>query len=348
MAEILVVGEPERTRELRSILRKDGHAITRVPRIADWRVCEREVLPQLVLAAMPSGDRVLSAAGPAPRGFPAPILFVHHDVEPYDDIYLDERFVDRIQSPFTSEDLLARVDALVRLRALVQRGRAEADRPRRRGLRGAGHRLAGLLGGRIPRLPKPVGPYLEVVTRVADWADRRDTFQPGHAERVTSFAAMIADGLGLGDHEASPLLRAAMLHDIGKVALPVEVLRKKGPLGDHQMRMMRTHPRRGASILAALDPDNDVQKTILYHHERMDGSGYYGLDGALVPRAARILAVAEQYDAMTSSTIREPVASERALGMLFDGRRTLFDSDSVEALADALRPRPTNVPLSDL
>jgi HD-GYP domain-containing protein (c-di-GMP phosphodiesterase class II) len=165
---------------------------------------------------------------------------------------------------------------------------------------------------------------------------------------VTSFAAMIADGLGLTDHEASPLLRAAMLHDIGKVALPVEVLRKKGPLGDQQMRMMRTHPRRGASILAALDPDNGVHDTILYHHECMDGSGYYGLDGGVVPRTARILAVAEQYDAMTSSTIREPVARERALDMLLDKRRTLFDSDSVEALADALRPRPTNVPLSDV
>ena len=139
-----------------------------------------------------------------------------------------------------------------------------------------------------------------------------------------------------------------MLHDIGKVALPVEVLRKKGPLGDQQMRMMRTHPRRGAGILAALDPDDSVQKTILYHHECMDGSGYYGLDGVVVPRSARILAVAEQYDAMTSSTIREPVASERALDILLDKRETLYDSDSVEALADALRPRPTNVPLSRL
>jgi HD-GYP domain-containing protein (c-di-GMP phosphodiesterase class II) len=347
MAEILLVGESDRTRDLQSILRKDGHAITPVRGVADWRVREREVLPQLILAATPSSDPVLSAGGPATRGFPAPILFVHHDVDPYGDVYLDERFVDRIQSPFTSEDLLARVDALVRLRALVQRSRSEADRPRR-GLRGAGHRLAGLLGGRIPRLPKPTGPYLEVVTRVAEWADRRDTFEPGHAERVTSFAAMIADGLGLSDHEVSPLLRAAMLHDIGKVALPVEVLRKKGPLGDHQMRMMRTHPRRGAGILAALDPDDVVQTAILYHHERLDGSGYYGLDGEVVPRSARILAVAEHYDAMTSSTIREPVARARALDMLLDKRETHFDADSVEALVDALRPHPTNIPLSDI
>ena len=80
--------------------------------------------------------------------------------------------------------------------------------------------MAALLGSRIPALSKPLEPYLEVAARVADWADRRDAFEPGHAERVTSFCAMMAETLRLDDHGTASLLRAAMLHDIGKVALP--------------------------------------------------------------------------------------------------------------------------------
>ena len=347
MAEILLVGEPTRARGVQSILSQDGHNIFSLREIERWRERERDVLPQLIVAAVESSDPVICARGPVPRSFPAPVLFLHQQADPEDTAYLDERFVDRIRSPFTGEDLLARVDALIRLRRLVLRGRVDGEeaesRPR---LKTVGRRLLGLLRTRVPRTPRPSWPYLEVVTRVAEWADRRDMFEPGHAERVTSFAALIADGLGMADAEASPLLRAAMLHDIGKIALPIEVLRKDGPLGEAQMRLMRTHPRRGANLLGALDPDPEVQKTILYHHERMDGSGYYGIEGEKVPLTARVLAVAEQYDAMTTSTVRDPVPNERALEMLRAERGTQFDSDCVDALVDALRPPKTRIPLS--
>src|SRR5262249_28994491 len=156
--------------------------------------------------------------------------------------------------------------------------------------RAAARRVRALLGARIPRIAKPPGPYLEVAARVADWTDRRDGFEPGHAERVTAFAAMIADQPDLPDNEASPLLRAATLHDIGKGALPVEVLRRRGPLEDRQIRLLRTHAERGATILRALDRDETVAEAILHHHESIDGSGYNGRVGEAIPRAARILA----------------------------------------------------------
>jgi len=245
------------------------------------------------------------------------------------------------------EELLARIDALVRVRRVIYRepdaGELEQTAsPRAQGL---GRRLLTLLGSRIPRHEKPLGPYLEVAARLADWADRRDAFEPGHAERVTSLCAMMADGMGLGDQESSALLRAAMLHDIGKVALPVEVLHQQSPLVESQMRLIRTHPKRGATLLRALDRDDEVADTILYHHERPDGQGYYGKDRDEIPRTARILAVAEVYDAMTNCRVRERLPSDRALDLVQASRDESLDADCVNALVDKLKPRPRSIPL---
>jgi HD-GYP domain-containing protein (c-di-GMP phosphodiesterase class II) len=89
-----------------------------------------------------------------------------------------------------------------------------------------------------------------------------------------------------------------------------------------------------------------VSDTILYHHERPDGTGYYGKQSENVPRTARVLAVAEVYDAMTSSRIRKPMPSASALDLLASRRGETYDSDCVDALVDKLRPRPRVVPLS--
>jgi HD-GYP domain-containing protein (c-di-GMP phosphodiesterase class II) len=352
MSHVLLLGsDRERVAEVRTMLRQDGHQVSATRTIDGWRSMERELSPDLVVAAVNSTDVVLAAPQRKPcRGFPAPLLFVQHETDFCRDVFLAERLVDRITSPFLSQDLLARVDALVRVRRVIQRDPAlgNVDESKEAGgqLRGLGRRLSAILGSRIPRCEKPLAPYLEVAGQVADWADRRDAFAPGHAERVTSFCAMIGEGLRLGDHETAALLRAAMLHDIGKVALPVEVLHQKTPLEDSQMRLIRTHPQRGAALLQVLDRDEEVAEAVLYHHERPDGLGYYGIDADNVPRTARILAVAEVYDAMTSSRVREPLQSGRALELLEESKGESFDSDAVEALVDKMKPQPRTVPLA--
>jgi putative nucleotidyltransferase with HDIG domain len=202
------------------------------------------------------------------------------------------------------------------------------------------------LRSRLPEQERPEGPYLEVAARVAEWADQRDTFTPGHAARVTSLCAMIAEGLRMGEEETSGLLRAAMLHDIGKVALPVELLHQRAPLEDEQRRLIRTHPARGATLLRALDRDESVARVVLYHHERPDGGGYYRKRPEGVPRAAFALAVAETYDAMTSSLRGETVDSATALDRLRSERGRGFDGECVDALVIALSPRLTSIPLS--
>jgi putative nucleotidyltransferase with HDIG domain len=348
MANVLLLGEDrDRTLDVKSILASDGHRVAFAREISRWPADERTASPEVVVAAVASPDAVLAAPAGRVRGFAPPILFVHKECDDPRDPHMDSRVVDWIVSPFAAEELLGRVDALVRVRRVVMhQSRSDEGEaaPPRRSTWGAG--LASLLRARVPRAVKPKGSYLEVAARVAEWSDRRDGFEPGHAERVTNFAAMIADEFGLADGETAALLRAAMLHDIGKVALPAEVLRQRGPLEETQMRLIRTHTERGAALLRALDNDEVVADTILHHHEYVDGSGYYGRTAASIPRPARILAVAEAYDAMTTSLVRKRLTSDAALGLLRERRGEQWDGECVDALVHALKPAPYSVALS--
>ncbi len=357
MANILLLAEDrERAGGVRSLLREDGHTVHWHPSIPSWRDAEREILPEVVVAPVGSPDGVLAATGRPPRGFPAPLLFVHGDSDIFSDVQIDERMIDRIGSPYGAEELLARVDALVRVRRVVLWGGSEgpergprtgASRPQRFSRwSSVRSRIGAILSSRVPRYEKPAAPYLEVASRAAEWCDRRDAFWPGHAERVASFSAMMADALGLPDGEAAVLLRAAMLHDIGKVAFPVEILRQRGPLDEEQTRLMRTHPQRGAALLRALDPDEQVARTIQFHHERADGNGYYAQPGGEVPVLSRVLAVAEAFDAMTTSRVRATLSTDGARAFLREQRGCQFDAESVDALIDCTRPARSSVSLS--
>ncbi len=349
MARLLLLG-PDRLRAagLRELLVHDGHAVTWLRSLDGWCDHEARLRPDVVVAAVGQTEGVLAVAGDRSSGerrFGPPLLFVQQEVDFLNEPELTGRLVDRLASPFMSDELLARVDALVRVRRIVCRT-PDPDVAPVGGWGALRKRLSSWVSSRLPREARPDGPYLEVAARVAEWADRRDAFAPGHAERVTSFSAMIAEGLEMGEQETAELLRAAMLHDIGKVALPLEMLHQRRPLEDQQRRLIRTHPARGAAILRALDSDEQIARVVHYHHERPDGRGYYGKEAAAVPRAAQALAVAEAYDAMTSSLLGERLDGATALGRLRDQKNRAFDADCVEALAEALTPRPGGIPLS--
>ncbi len=360
MSEVLLVGpDRERATGIRSLLKEDGHEVAWIRTVESWRDTEREILPDLVIAVVSDCNRMLEARGRKLRGFPAPLLFVRNEADLFQEHYLPDRLVDQITSPFMREELLARADALIRVLRVVRRngveilapvdeGDEEDDVERDGPWKRIGCRVTAILGSRVPRYSKPLGPYAEVAAKVADWTDRRDGLEQGHAERVTMFCNMIAEGLRLPREQANSLLRAAMLHDIGKVAIPVELLQKKGPLEEDQMRLMRTHPKKGAALMRALDRDEEVVNTILYHHECPDGTGYYGKSGRSVPITSRVLAVAEAYDAMTHSRVRARISQEDALEYLKEGRGHMFDADCVDTLNDALQPRRTSIPLSDI
>ncbi|UNZ17402.1 HD-GYP domain-containing protein [Streptomyces sp. 891-h] len=167
----------------------------------------------------------------------------------------------------------------------------------------------------------------------------KDRYTRGHGERVGFAAALIARELGLDEERTETLRCAGVLHDVGKLGVPARLLRKAGPLTPAERRVMERHPEHGAEIVRGLDFLGEAREAVLHHHERMDGTGYpRGLAGEQIPEAARIVAVADAFDAMTSTRCYRPgrpVAA--ALEELERCSGTQFDPRMVAALTRALR-----------
>jgi putative nucleotidyltransferase with HDIG domain len=129
-----------------------------------------------------------------------------------------------------------------------------------------------------------------------------DAYTGGHSERVARYAGIIAASLGLDGDRTDVIRKAGYVHDIGKICLPEWILNKPGPLNEEERELIMKHPAMGASILSGRRGMDDVVPAVLHHHERWDGAGYpTGLAGDDIPLEARIVFVADAYDAMTSN-----------------------------------------------
>ncbi len=169
---------------------------------------------------------------------------------------------------------------------------------------------------------------------LAKAVDARDAYTGSHSQRVSELAARIALQLG-ADAELVELTRlAASLHDLGKLAVPEEILRKPGPLTDPERMVLERHPQIGFRMLESLGVD-PVAEWVLHHHERWDGTGYPdGLHGDSIPLGARIIFVADAYDAMTSERVyQRRLSAEEALAELTRCAGTQFDPEVVAAFA---------------
>jgi len=155
--------------------------------------------------------------------------------------------------------------------------------------------------------------YLQMVGALAEATDKRDPYTGGHVRRVVRYSQMLGEELGLGRAQLEDLRLAATLHDIGKIAMPDDILGKPAPLNAEEVEIMKRHPVDGAEIVRHL-ANPLVLDGVRSHHERMDGRGYPdGLAGGDLPLVARIIAVADTYDAMTTSRpYRNGLPPERA------------------------------------
>jgi putative nucleotidyltransferase with HDIG domain len=168
--------------------------------------------------------------------------------------------------------------------------------------------------------------------------DARDTYTAGHSRRVRDYAMAIGGALGLGEHELDMLSQAAMLHDIGKIAVPDAVLLKEGKLEPTEWIVMKSHAEEGARIIERLGYLDEVVPAIRHHHERPDGRGYpAGLRGDEIPVPARIIHVADALDAITTTRVyRGAVGLQQALDEIRRGSGTDFCADCVGALERAV------------
>jgi diguanylate cyclase (GGDEF)-like protein/putative nucleotidyltransferase with HDIG domain len=172
---------------------------------------------------------------------------------------------------------------------------------------------------------------------LAKAVDLRDTYTGSHSARVAELAARVASRLGLDQEQIELTRLAGSLHDLGKLAIPEEILRKPGPLTEPERLVLERHPQIGFRMLDSLGIE-PVAEWILHHHERWDGTGYPDrLPGPMIPLGARIIFVVDAYDAMTSDRVyRGRLSSQEALAELERCAGTQFDPDVVTALAEEL------------
>jgi HD-GYP domain-containing protein (c-di-GMP phosphodiesterase class II) len=195
------------------------------------------------------------------------------------------------------------------------------------------------------RFPGPPGdgrlPLPAAVVRLVRRLECHDPFAADHARRVAQYSGLLARALGLDFRKRRQLRLAARLHDIGKVAIPRAILLKPGPLSAEEYRHVQMHALLGECLLAAFIRSPAVLTAVRNHHERHDGLGYPdGLEGGKVPLPARLIAVADCYDALTSTRPYRPALSPaEALDQLRAGAGTQFDPLIVEAFVAALAGR---------
>ncbi|MBT8488995.1 MAG: HD domain-containing protein [Gemmatimonadetes bacterium] len=169
------------------------------------------------------------------------------------------------------------------------------------------------------------------LTIVRDWGESiesKDAYTQGHCSRVSDYACMLAEVSGMSEHDLRWFRMGALLHDVGKVSVPLEILTKNGRLEDSEWAVMSRHPEFGVELLEGIEFPWDVRPMIRHHHERWDGSGYPdGLAGEDIPLEARILTIADIYDALTTTRSYRPAFShDKAMAILASERGTTVDA----------------------
>jgi HD-GYP domain-containing protein (c-di-GMP phosphodiesterase class II) len=174
--------------------------------------------------------------------------------------------------------------------------------------------------------------FLATASVLAETVEKRDPYTGGHTKRVMNYALAIGQGLALSENEMTRLRLAAILHDIGKIGVRDRILLKKAELDQEEIKDIKTHTILGEEILKSIDHLDDILPGVRHHHERYDGSGYPdGLAGENIDIAARIIAVADAYDAMTTDRpYREALSHKRAVAEIRKGANTQFDPRVVE------------------
>ena len=166
----------------------------------------------------------------------------------------------------------------------------------------------------------------EIVLTLSNAIDAKDSYTNGHSRRVAEYAREIARRYGYSPVEQEDVYIIGLLHDVGKIGVPDEIINKPGKLTDAEFAMIKRHPAIGAEILSSLTQYPDIASGAHWHHERWDGRGYPdGLRGEAIPEIARIISVADAYDAMTSTRSYRPVMEQaRVRGEIEKGRGTQF------------------------
>ncbi|HXH27756.1 MAG TPA: HD domain-containing phosphohydrolase, partial [Candidatus Polarisedimenticolia bacterium] len=181
--------------------------------------------------------------------------------------------------------------------------------------------------------------FMGTIKALAEAIDEKDPYTRGHSERVNRYAVLLAKQMGLSRAEIRQVHISSLFHDIGKIGIEDKILRKPAVLTDEEYTIMKQHPEKGAQMLSKIKAMKDIIPGMRFHHERWDGSGYpLRLRGEQIPLAARIVAVADAFDAMTTNRpYQKAMPYDKAIARLFELADKAFDRRVVSAFSDAFK-----------
>ena len=183
---------------------------------------------------------------------------------------------------------------------------------------------------------------MHLVQSLAATIDAKDVYTKGHSNRVAEYSRKIALRSGYTDEDAEALYMAGLLHDVGKIGIPGSVLNKPGTLSEEEFDLIKTHSTKGFSILENIKEAPDLALVAKYHHERYDGTGYpEGLAGDDIPEIARIVAVADAYDAMSSArSYRQMLTQDQITEEIIANKGKQFDPRFADIMLSIIREDP--------
>lgn len=233
---------------------------------------------------------------------------------------LDAGAADFLARPINSRECQARCRNLLKMRYLQNEKKRHAE----------------ILAQRVAEVTLDLqSRSMEMLQRLAGAAEMRDTDTGEHLVRMSRYSAMLAREIGFGEEDIQVITMAAPLHDIGKIGIPDHILLAPRRLTESELRIMRTHPEIGHDMLQGSSSDAMKMSADIahYHHERFDGTGYpVGLSGEDIPLSARIVAVADVWDALLSTRpYKRPWTQDAAIDLLRSGAGTQFDPNLVGA-----------------
>ena len=179
----------------------------------------------------------------------------------------------------------------------------------------------------------------ESIETFTGFIDAKDTYTNGHSKRVADYTRLIAKEFGYKGEELNHIYYIALLHDCGKIGVPDAVLNKPGKLTDEEFDIIKSHTVRGREILKSFTSLKDVEMGALYHHERYDGKGYpEGKAGEDIPFVARMICVADSFDAMNSNRVyRKSLSKERIISEIETNKGRQFDPEVADVMLRLLR-----------